>query len=103
MRVIARSAFDSDVAAQLERLVELDSVDGILGLLGDLSELIALLARYPEAGRELARDRERTLRKLRLRRAPFVAWYRYAPDLDEVSLYRLFHARQNMPPPRLAT
>ncbi|MBI2323909.1 MAG: type II toxin-antitoxin system RelE/ParE family toxin, partial [Chloroflexi bacterium] len=82
-------------------LVAQEDADRVLGLLGDLAELRTLLGIYPLAGRELARHEERTLRRRRLRRAPFVAWYRYAPEEEEVTLYRLFHARQRTPEPRL--
>jgi plasmid stabilization system protein ParE len=100
-RVRSAAEFDADVAAQLDHLIARDDADRILGLLGALAELKALLGRYPLAGQELARDGERTLRRRRLRRAPFVAWYRFVADMDEVTLYRLFHARQDRPLPRL--
>lgn len=100
-RVANHPQFETEVVAQIEHLREQGDIDRILGLFGDFSELRQLLARFPEAGRELARSGERSLRTIRLRRAPFVVWYRYAPDLDEVTLYRLFHRRQDRPPPRL--
>jgi len=61
-----------------------------------------LLGRFPEAGVELARDGAMTVRRLRLKRAPFYVWY--LVDLRRsrrVTLFRLFHARQLTPEPRL--
>lgn len=53
------------------------------------------MGQFPEAGVELARDGAMTVRRLRLKRAPFYVWY--LVDLRKgrrVTFFRLFHARQ---------
>lgn len=69
----------------------------------DLDTLRSLLAEFPEAGRELDRAGVKTLRRLKLRRAPYLVWYSFDPESPArtVELYRLFHARQLTPEPRL--
>ncbi len=69
----------------------------------DLDTLRSLLGRFPEAGRELDRIGRKTLRRLKLHRAPFFVWYSFDPGRREgvVELYRLFHSRQQTPEARL--
>lgn len=57
--------------------------------------LEVLLASFPDAGRVLANLEGGTLRKLKLRRCPFVVWYARKPG--EIALARIFHARQDRP------
>lgn len=100
-RVAFHPAFRRDVAAQVDHLVAQGDIERIEGLLRDVSALKNLVTEFPEAGRELVRDGAESLRMMRLRRAPFIAWYRSAPDQDEVTFYRLFHSRQQTPKPGL--
>ena len=61
-----------------------------------------LLGEFPEAGIALARNEPMTLRRLRLQHAPVYVWY--VVDLGRgrwVTFFRLFHARQQTPEPRL--
>ena len=67
----------------------------------DLDTLRSLLSQFPEAGRELDRAGAKTLRRLKLHRAPFFVWYSFDPERGIVELYRFFHARQLTPEPRL--
>jgi len=61
-----------------------------------------LLGQFPEAGVELARDGPMILRRLRLQHAPFYVWYIVDLRRDRgVTFFRLFHARQLTPEPRL--
>jgi hypothetical protein len=69
----------------------------------DLDTLRSLVSEFPEAGRELDRAGAKTLRKLKLHRAPYFVWYSFDPERGPgiVELYRLFHARQLTPEPRV--
>lgn len=69
----------------------------------DLAEVEAMLLRFPESGFELAREGTETLRRLKLRRAPFFVWYSADSRSHgaEVRFLRLFHTRQKTPKPRL--
>lgn len=93
--------FKRDVGAQVEYLRAQEDVERIHGLLKDLTALKALLEDYPEAGREVMREGDASLRMMPLRRASFVAWYKTAAQQGEVTLYRLFHERQRRPKPEL--
>ena len=97
MRIVHAAPFRRSLDAQLEFLVAREDQDGILRLREDLAALETLLASFPDAGRELARSEDATLRKLKLRRCPFVVWY--VRRSDRVTLARIFHARQR-PVPR---
>jgi plasmid stabilization system protein ParE len=81
-------------------LVERGEREWAARLREDLDEIGELLGRFPEAGRELARDGDASLRKLRLRRCPFVVWYGFDPLAEQATFIRLFHARQRTPKPR---
>lgn len=72
----------------------------ILRLREAVDEAARALARFPAMGAPVILDPRRgaappPLRKLVLRRVPFVVWY--AVDDDSVWLLRLFHARQKRP------
>ena len=98
-KVIPGTRFAAEVAVQVAALHAAAEWSWVATLEQDLDETSQLLARFPDAGRELARDGERTLRKLRLRRAPFYVWYRTAEG-EDTRLVRLFHVRQRTPRPR---
>lgn len=93
------ATFRRSLEAQVEHLVRLGDTDGITRLRDDLADLKSLLGTFPDAGRELASANDATLRKLKLRRCPFVVWY--VRQADRVILARLFHARQAQPTPGL--
>lgn len=100
MRVVRYAeTFWNDVAAQIEYALERDEREWTVKLTDDIVELQRLLAEFPDAGVELDRDGAMTLRKLRLRRCPFLVWY--TADRERVVIARLFHARQATPEPRL--
>lgn len=89
------ATFRRSLEAQVEHLVRLRDADGIIRLRDDLADLKTLLGSFPDAGRDLASTSDATLRKLRLRRCPFVVWY--VRQAKRVILTRLFHARQDRP------
>lgn len=92
-----------DVSATVAHLVEDSQWRWISVLAMDLETLKSLVAQFPAAGRELDRAGARTLRRLKLHRAPFFVWYSFDPEpgLGVVELYRFFHVRQRTPGPRL--
>lgn len=102
-RVEYEDVFSADLSAELSYLRARQERAWITNLHDDLAELTALLTHFPEAGRELARKRTVTLRKLRLRRAPFYIWYTFDSAIANgpVRFLRLFHVRQRTPEPRL--
>lgn len=89
--------------AAAAQLLEASEWRWILLTAQDLDTLWSLLSQFPEAGRELDRVGGRTLRRLKLHRAPYLVWYSFDPEhgAGTVELYRLFHARQLTPEPRL--
>lgn len=92
-----------DVRAAVAHLAEDSAWRWISVLALDLETLKSLLSQFPEAGRELDRAGAKTLRRLKLHRAPYLIWYSFDPERGGgvVELYRLFHARQLTPEPRL--
>lgn len=67
----------------------------------DLDQMKQLLGRFPSAGLELARQKDVSLRKLKLRRCPFVVWYSIDASEGHVTFVRLFHSGQLTPEPRI--
>jgi plasmid stabilization system protein ParE len=100
-RIQLHAAFKADVAAQLAFLEERGDVRRAEGLLQDLKALSALVSDFPEAGRELHRVGDQSLRMMPLRRASYVAWYVASPEKELVTLYRLYHDRQSKPEPHV--
>jgi hypothetical protein len=92
-----------DVRATIAHLVEDSEWRWISVLALDLETLKSLLAQFPSAGRELDRAGARTLRRLKLHRAPFFVWYSFDPERGRgaVELHRFFHLHQRTPEPRL--
>ena len=101
-RVEYDAAFRTDLSHQLTYLADREDLGAIDRLQADIADLADMLAIFPLAGRELARDDGETLRRIRLRNTPFAVWYRFEPTLVEaaVVLHRLFHVRQRTPRPR---
>ena len=93
--------FRKEVDAEIEFVLESGEREWAITLTQDIVELEQLLRSFPEVGSELDRDGARTLRKMRLRRSPFLVWYTADQEKDQVVLARLFHARQLRPEPRL--
>jgi len=95
VRILRSQLFRRTLEVQLEFLVLHDDPEGIQRLREDLADLERVLASFPDAGRELAVHEGATLRKLKLRRCPFVVWY--VRQKDGVTLARIYHARQDRP------
>jgi hypothetical protein len=92
-----------DVSATVAHLVEESQWRWISVLAVDLETLKSLVSRFPAAGRELDRAGAKTLRRLKLHRAPFFVWYSFDPERGSgvIELYRFFHLHQRMPEPHL--
>lgn len=95
LRVRRSAKFARDLDAQVAFLVAGDDLEGIDRLELDLAAVEQLLSTFPDAGRELGATESWSLRKLKLRRCPFVVWYQR--ESGQLTLARLFHARQDQP------
>lgn len=91
-RVRVRASFLSDLHEQIRWLREHRTSADLAGLRAGIPEARALLRRFPSAGPVERDGRNASLRKLILRRVPFVIWYVH--DGANISLLRLFHLRQ---------
>ena len=102
-RIEYSDAFGADTLRQVAYLRDRREYAWIKTLSDDLAELEQLLTEFPLAGRELARQGNELLLRLRLRTAPFYVWYSFDPAAKNapMRLYRLFHVRQQMLRPRL--
>jgi len=89
--------FAADVRRQIAHAIQEGGVPWVVRLQEDLAEVERILAEFPQAGRELRLGRRATVRKLRLRRAPFVVWYQIGSRGKTLVLVRLFHVRQRVP------
>ena len=101
-RVRRHADFLVDLQAQVLWLEQNRNEGWILRLREAVDEATRALARFPTMGAPvLGHPRgaaAEPLRKLVLRRIPFVVWYAVADD--GVWLLRLFHARQKRPHPK---
>lgn len=93
------ATFWRDASAAIRYAIEQGEGHWATQLVDDIKELERLLTDFPDAGRELDRIAETSLRKMKLRRCPYFVWY--TTDPHNVVLARLFHARQLTPAPRL--
>lgn len=100
-RIEYSDAFGADTLRQVAYLRDRREYAWIKTLSDDLAELEQLLTEFPLAGRELARQGNELLLRLRLRTAPFYVWYSVDPKRRNapVRLLRLFHVRQRSPDP----
>src|SRR4051812_15738378 len=90
--------FGTDLRSHLVFLAHRHEVAYINRLRDGIDEAIELLSHLPHVGApELSR--EGPVRKLVLRRLPFLIWYAYDDEETggEVWLLRLFHVRQDRP------
>ncbi|WP_437483901.1 type II toxin-antitoxin system RelE/ParE family toxin [Sorangium sp. So ce1014] len=101
-RVRFRREFACDLRDQVRWLEENRGSAWVERLRTGLDEAVELLARFPAIGpAEPKNDEDRAVvRKLLLRKLPYVIWY-LADTSDpgaDLWLLRLFHARQDRPP-----
>lgn len=88
--------FLSDLNSQLSWLATKGDPGHIDHLEMGIEEAIALLSQFPGVGTLEASDGKPQLRRLILRRLPYVVWFQSGSSKD-VWLLRLFHARQDRP------
>jgi plasmid stabilization system protein ParE len=84
--------FRDDLRRQLVHLGKHGDAAWIEGLRTGLDEAVDLLSHHPGAGAVETRRGDGVLRRLVLRRVPYVLWY--VVEAREVWLLRLFHGRQ---------
>lgn len=89
----------SDLRAQLRWPAGNRDPAQIEALRNGSDEAMALLAATPGVGSLQGADDSRVLRKLILRRLPFLIWYTYdqRERTGDLWLLRLFHVRQHRP------
>jgi plasmid stabilization system protein ParE len=94
--------FQRDLETQLSWLTEHRGGEIVEQLSTGLDEALDLLAATPGVGSLQDQRRTRVLRKLILRRLPFLLWYSYEEERrdGEIWLLRLFHVRQDRRRPR---
>jgi plasmid stabilization system protein ParE len=94
VRVVFTDDFRKDLAARTRRLVIEDRRDWADRLIEEIESVATLLAASPHAGPiEMQRGR-RAIRRLVLRKLPFVVWYTSHERSRSVVVLRLFHVRQ---------
>ena len=93
MRVRLQADLLSDLEDQLAWIPEQRDATWAVRLREDLDEALDVLAQFPVLGMVAAGGDE--LRRLPLRRTPFVLWYALGPKRDDVWVVRLFHSRQS--------
>ena len=101
MRVRIRADFRADLREQLRWLGENRDRAAIESLRTAIDEAIDLLSRFPNTGSIEREEGPVVLRRLILRRLPYVLWFArntITPGAD-VWLLRLFHVRQTRPRP----
>jgi len=101
-RVRVHADFRTDLRAQLAWLETAPDARWIDGLAAGIDEAIKLLSKQPGVGTLEAAEDGSELRRLILRRLPYVIWYSTEPHArGDVWLLRLFHARQSRPRPKM--
>jgi plasmid stabilization system protein ParE len=101
-RVTFTATFVTDLSRQTMDLEAGEEWSRLDHLAEDIGALRDRLSRFPELGRELTRERERSLRRIAVGRLPYFVWY--LCDLRGeglVEVQRIFHTRQLTPTPRL--
>lgn len=92
--VVFTDDFRADLRARTRRLLADDRRDWAGRLMEEVELLALLLGASPRAGAvELRRD-GREIRRVVLRRLPFVVWYHFRSREKKVVVLRLFHVRQ---------
>ena len=102
VRVEQGKTFLSDASTQFYHFAEAEEWTRIDRLAEDVASLQARLAYFPQLGRELARDKQLTLRRIGVGRLPYLVWYLWDPrGGGSIEMQRIFHSHQRTPKPRL--
>lgn len=91
-RVRFHADFRADFRKHLARLADHGEDARIDALRAGIDEGVDLLSRHPRAGTSERSDDRAEVRRLVLRRVPYVVWH--AVDGGDVWLMRLFHSKQ---------
>lgn len=91
--VVFTDDFRSDLRSQTRRLLAEEKREWAERLIGEIELVARVLERSPKAGPVELRRGGREIRRLLLRRLPFVVWY-WETQGRRVVVLRLFHVRQ---------
>ncbi len=95
-RVRFEAAFQRDLRAQLSFLRDNDEDPSwIERLRSGIDEAVELVARFPDVGSVEGVDGTWVLRRLILRRLPYMIWFARDAEAADIWFLRLFHARQD--------
>jgi plasmid stabilization system protein ParE len=94
VRVVFSDDFRADLRSQTRRLVADDRLDWAERLFDEVERVARLLSGSPQAGPVETRRSGRSIRRLVLRKLPFVVWYHFQEPARRVVVLRLFHVRQ---------
>jgi plasmid stabilization system protein ParE len=94
VRVVFTKEFRADLQAQTRWLLAEDKPDWAKRLIEEVEAAAMLLGASPAAGPIEVRRKNREVRRLVLRRLPFVVWYHWRTATKKVVVLRLFHVRQ---------
>ena len=86
--------FRGDLRAQTRRLLADERPEWAERLIDEIELAARLLGHSPEAGPVEQRRGGREIRRILLRRLPFVVWYHWHRAARKVVVLRLFHVRQ---------
>jgi len=92
--VVFTSDFRADLRAQTRRLVFEEKREWAEMLIEEIELVARLLGAAPLAGQVEMRRGRRQIRRLVMRRLPFVVWYHFRARSKKVVVLRLFHVRQ---------
>jgi hypothetical protein len=94
VRVVFTDDFRADLRSQTRRLLAEHRWDWAQRLLAEVELAAMLLGCSPEASPIETTRSGRSIRRLLLRKVPFVVWYHWQKAARKVVLLRLFHVRQ---------
>lgn len=98
VEVRAHKQFAIDVQSHVDWLLEQDREDWVVRLAEDIADAWGLLGRFPSVGTAERAAGGQMLRRLILRRTPFVVWFVLEEEkAKRITFLRLFHARQHRP------
>jgi len=99
--VLIHVDFKADMHRQRAWLADNARPEWIEGLALGVKELMIRLARLPACGPVVTSDARIVVRKIFLRRLPYVVWYAHRPaePIGDITLLRLFGYGQSRPDP----
>jgi plasmid stabilization system protein ParE len=95
VEVVFTEDFRADLLEQTRHLIAQKRPEWAERLFEEVEVTARLLGHSPRAGPVESKLRGRAVRRLILRRLPFVAWYHWDAKARRVVVLRLFHVRQS--------